>query len=251
MNGETPPPLDLDTPRGVRELLATTVALFLRHSGLFLSVTLLVVAPVVVLVDGAWGGALRDGPDADPSSSASTASVFLAALVIPPLVTGLHAVIVRELGQGRVLGVQAALRALAPRLPAAFGAVLLYSAGVFVGLVLFIVPGIWLAIRWYFAAQSAVLDGTRAAESLDASAALVKGRWWTTFLALVVAGLSFGLIGALARAAAGAVHEGVAYVTLLTVIQAVALSLSALFGTLLFFTLRAERGAPELVAPAG
>jgi hypothetical protein len=76
----TPEPrLDLLRPRSVGELLSTTVALLMRHSGLFLSVTL------------------------------------LTALVIPPLVTGLHAVIVRELGQGKVLGAGEALRTAAPR----------------------------------------------------------------------------------------------------------------------------------------
>ena len=250
VNGETPPPLDLDRVRGVRELLSTAVALFVHHSGLFLSVTLLVVAPVVVLVDGAWGGALRDGADANPSPDVSRTSLVLLALVIPPLVTGLHAVIVRELGAGRLLRPGEALRMLAPRVPAAFGAVLLYSLGVFVGFALLVIPGIWLAMRWYFAAQSAVLDGASPRRALDASAELVKGRWWTTFFALVIAGTLFGLLTAVAQELASLVHEGVAYVTLVTVIQAVGLSLSALFGTLLFFTLRAQRGVLQLFAPA-
>jgi hypothetical protein len=245
-----PQPLELDRPRGIGELLALAISLFLRHSGLFLSVTLLVVAPVVVLVDGAWGGALRDGSDAHAGTGAAVVSGLLTSFAIPAFVTGLHAVIVRELGAGRVLGVAAALRAVAPRLPAALGAVALYTAGVAIGGVLLLLPGVWLSVRWYFGAQAAVLDGRSPAEALDASAQLTKDRWWRTAWALVAAGFLFGGIGALAREAAGAVHDGVAYVTLVTVIQAIALSLSALFGTLLFFALRAERVAEDPLVPA-
>lgn len=238
----TPEPrLDLLRPRSVGELLSTTVALFMRHSGLFLSVTLLVVAPVIVLVEGVWGKALRDGPHAHPSGGAAAVLTLLTVLVIPPLVTGLHAVIVRDLGEGRVLGVGEALRLAAPRFPAAVGAIVLFAAGVMVGLLLIVIPGIWLSARWYFAAQAAVLEGTSPSTSLQRSAALVDGRWWATFGALVAAALTFGVAGAIAQAVANAVHQPVVYVTLLTVIQAVALSLSALFGTLLFFTRRAER----------
>ncbi|HYV15416.1 MAG TPA: hypothetical protein VE972_05310 [Conexibacter sp.] len=251
MNGQMEPPLDLKTPRGIGELLTTAIVLFLRHSGLFLSVTLLVVAPVVVLVDGAWGGALHDGPNAHPSSAASLVSAMFVAFVVPALVTGLHAVIVREMGEGHVPGVGEALRRVGPRIPAAMGAVVLYSIGVGIGFILLVVPGIWLLVRWYFAAQSAVLNGTGPQQSLEASAELVKGRWWTTLLALIAAGVTFGVVGALCRLAAGTVDDGVLYVTLLTVIQAVTLSLSALFGTLLFFTMRAERGALDLLARSG
>ena len=53
--------LDLDAPRDLRELAAMTLRLFGRHSGLFLSVTLLVVAPVVILLDGVWGRGLVEG----------------------------------------------------------------------------------------------------------------------------------------------------------------------------------------------
>jgi hypothetical protein len=248
--GETRPQLDLTRPRSIGELLSTTVALFVRHFGLFVSVTLLVVAPVVVFVDGVWGRALRDGSHAHAGTGASTASAVLASFVIPAFVTGLHAVIVRSIGSGTVPDVGRALRDVAPRLPAAFGAVALYALGTAIGFLLLIVPGIWIGVRWYFATQAAVLDQAAPSASLRHSAALVDGRWWEAFGALLTGGVLFGGASALAQAAAGLVHEGVAYVTLLTVIQAVALSLSALFGTLLFFTLHARRAAAQAPTPA-
>jgi hypothetical protein len=62
----------------------------------------------------------------------------------------------------------------------------------------------------------------------------------------------FGGGGLLATTAAGLVHAGVPYVSLVVLIRAVHLSLSALFGTLLFFSLRARRraSAAEPAVPA-
>jgi hypothetical protein len=245
---DEPPPLDLSRPRSVGELLSTTVDLFVRHTGLFLSVTLLVVAPYVVLVDGVWGRALRDGPRAQPGPTAGNVSLLLAVFVIPPLVTGLHAVIVRGMGAGHVPTVGRALRDVAPRLPAAFGAVALYTLGVFGGLLLLVVPGIWLGVRWYFAAQTAVLDETAPRASVWRSAELVQGSWWQVLGALIVNGIIFNGAALLAHVALRRLHAPLAYVVLHTLVQATALSLTALFGTLLFFTLRAQRTAPALPA---
>lgn len=231
--------IDLAERRGAGGLLATTVALFLRHSGLFLSVTFVVVAPVLVLVDGVWGRALADGPGAHRSVAAAVASSLLS-FAMPPLVTALHAVIVREMGVGRVLSVGEALRAAAPRFPVVVAVVLLYTIGAVVGFCLLVVPGIWLGVACYFGAQAAVLERETPLRALERSAALVKGHWWRTLRALLASWLVFGGASAAAGFGIQLVHAGVPYVVLHTVVESLSLSLSALFGTLLFFTLRAR-----------
>ena len=230
--------LDLARARGVRELLATTVRLFGAHSGLFLSVTLLLVAPYVILVDGVWGNALHAGPDAHADASAGTASGLLT-FALPPLVTALHAVIVRALGAGELPSVGAALRASAPRFPAAVGAFVLYALALPCAFLLLIAPGVWFIVAGYFAPQAAVLDRRSPLRALERSAELVHGRWRRTLVALLAGWIASGVLDWLAMLGVRQVHDGVAYVTLLTVVQAVVLSLSALYGTLLFFTLRA------------
>ena len=172
--------LELDQPRTLGELVALTFELFGRHLATFLTLTLIVVAPAVILVDGVWGGYLADGGNAEPSAGASWASFALATLVIPALVTALQVVAVHALAEGEEPTVGAALRRAAPRLPAAAGAVVLYSLGVALGLVALIVPGIWLSVRWYFAAQAAVVDGLRPVDALRRSAEVVETRWWRT-----------------------------------------------------------------------
>lgn len=242
-----PSPLDLAAPRGVRELLRTTLALFGRHSGLFVSMTMLVVAPVTILVNGVWEGRLTTGGSAGHPSLAAAPVAIVASFAMPVLVTALHVAAVRELGAGRVPGVGGALRTAGPRFPAAIGAVITYSVMVFVGFLLLVVPGVWFLVRGFCAAQVAVIEGLGPFQALDRSAELVKGRWWHTAGMLLVGWLVWAIPFGLTGRAIETLHSGIAYISLLTVASALQLSLSALFGTLLYFSLRArERQAREL-----
>jgi hypothetical protein len=233
--------LDLDAPRGLGDLLATVFALFGRHVGLFLGVTLLVVAPVVLLVDGLWGRRLADGADANVPLGAAVASFGLSAVVVPTLVTALFAVILQRLGRGEVPSMGEALDAAGERVLPAVGAVVLYVLGVAAGLLVLLLPGVYLAVRWYFAAQAAVIDGLPPRAALGRSGELVEGSWWRVFGLLLAAGVIFGLIGLGLQVAIDATGNGVLYVLLLIAEQTLVLSLTALFGTLLFFGLRARR----------
>jgi hypothetical protein len=192
--------LDLDEHRNLGQLVGLTFSLFGRHLAVFLSLTLLVVAPIEFLVDGVWGGFLADGGSASASAAATTVSFLAAVVIIAPLVTALHVVVVQGLARGEEPAVGRALSAAATRLVPAVGAVSLYALGVTLGLIALIVPGIWLAVRWYFAAQAAVVDGLQPAEALRRSALLVDGHWWRVLGVLVVFNLITGAFGAVGRA---------------------------------------------------
>jgi hypothetical protein len=239
--------LDLSRHRELGDLIGGTARLFLDHLAVFLSVTLLIVTPVVLIVDGIWGRALADGVDADAPLAADITSTFLLTVVVPPLVTALHVVIVMGLARGEEPTVGGALRAASERFVPAVGTVFLYLLGVVAGIALLIVPGIWLAVRWYLGAQAAVVDGLAPPQALRRSAELVKDRWWRTFGYLIVAALVFGIVVGLPAAVIGvglSEVSGALYVAFTILAQAVTLSLTAIFGTLLFFDLRARRELP-------
>jgi len=236
--------LELDQPRTLGELIGLAFELFGRHLATFLSLTLIVVAPAVILVDGVWGGFLAEGGRANPSRAASAASLALGTVIIPPLVTALHVVVVQALARGEEPTVGAALRVAAPRLPAAVGAVLLYSLGVALGLVALIVPGVWLSVRWYFAAQAAVVDGLGPADALRRSAEVVETRWWRTFGVLLAFGLLVGIFGAVVGAVIRTIDNGAIYTSAQVLLQAGLLSLTAIFGTLLFCDSRSRAHGP-------
>lgn len=235
--------LDLHERREAGELIAATFALFREHATVFFTLSLILVAPVTIVVDGIWGRALADGADATVPPAATITSVLLQAIVIAPAATALHAVCVDALARGEELHLRQVFRGAAPSLARAVGAVALAGIGIGVGLLALIVPGIYVAVRWYVAAVAATLEGHGPVAALRRSAELVADRWWATFGRLLLAAIAFGLVALVGQLVAVATGSGALFVSLLAITQAVAVSLSALFATLLFHDLRARRTA--------
>ncbi len=245
MAGERPARLDLSHPRTYGELLRTSLQVFGRHADILLTLALVLVAPVTLVVDGIWGRALADGVNADPSLASQGVSAALSVFVILPLVIAATALVVRDLGGGTAPGdVGATLRAGLQRFPAVFGAVVLYTVACLAGFVLLVVPGVWLAIRCYFAAQAAALDGLGPSAAMRRSSELVQGRWWRTFGCLVATGLLLGLIGSIATNAFAASGNGALFVAGASIVESVVVSITATFAALLFFDLRARATTP-------
>ena len=63
---------------------------------------------------------------------------------------------------------------------------IVYTICVFVLTILGIIPGIFLSVVWSFYLQAMVLDNCKGIKSLGYSRELVKGRWWRTFLYIIV-----------------------------------------------------------------
>lgn len=252
MEGGREERVDLGRERTLGELLSLTFALFARHFSLAFTLALIVVAPYVLIVDGIWGRALADGADANVRS-ATRASVVIAVLVVQPLITAMLVRVVLEVADGRVPSLGAALRAGLALFPAAAVAVALASIGIVVGIFLLVIPGIWLAVRWYFAAQVVVVEGHRAGAALTRSAEIVRGQWWTTAGRIVVIGLLAALLGSLVGGILGGIGSSAGspalYVVGLILGQSATSALGALGATLLFFDRRA--GSRPAVADAG
>jgi hypothetical protein len=203
--------------------------------------TAIVVVPVMLAVDGLWGGRLADGKDADPPLGSEISLNALSAVVLPAIVTALHVRVVESLARGEHPSVGGAMAAAAPRLWPACLAVALYIVVLSAGLIALVVPGIWLMVRFYFAAQVAVVDGLGPRAALSRSAELVDGRWWRVAgISAVLWLLSFALGGVLGLAVEFT-DNGPLYVAGELVGATIALSIAALGGTLLFFDLRARR----------
>ena len=88
-----------------------------------------------------------------------------------------------------------------PRLPALIVAGLLAGLGIALGLVLLIVPGLFLLTIWSLIVPTIVLEGKSAGESFGRSRELVKGNGWSVFgvivitiAAVIVASIIVGLL---------------------------------------------------------
>lgn len=245
MAGERPRRLDLSLPRTYGELVRTTLQIFGAHADVLLTLALVLVAPATLVVDGIWGRALADGVDAKPPAAAQAVSAALSVFVILPLVTASTARAVQRLGEGAQPGdVRTVLKAGARAFPRVLGAVVLYVVGVLAGFVLLVVPGIWLAVRCYFAVQAAALEGRGPGGAMRRSSELVQGMWWRTCGVLVATGFLIGVTGSIAITAFGSSGNGALFVAGTTIVESVAMVLTAIFATLVYFDLRARRERP-------
>ena len=237
------PLLDLNRPRNVGELLEATFKIFGANFGVLYTLTLIVIGPAIFLVDGVWGDGLKDGWEAEPPVEQFLVSSLLNGIVLGSLVTAIHVVVVQRIAAGQAVALGSALKDAVRCLPAVVLVVVLYGIGMLGGFLLFVIPGVWLSVIWYFGAQVAVLEGRSAWESLRRSRDVVRGRWWRTAALLVLSNVLFGTITGPLLLATGFVDDGLPYVLLAIVGQALWMSISALFGTLLFFDLRARLDA--------
>lgn len=248
----TPPaaePLDLAKPRDIGALLSTAWRVLTQNFLVIFTVTLLIYAPLGLLVTGV----ALDGFDpeaADAGTAAALGAALALSLVIPALITAIHVVLVGGLSRGDEISVRYGLVGAFPRLVVLLAAALMYTGAVVAGFLALIVPGIFLAVRLYFAPQSVIVDNTSATGALRNSWELVRGQWWFTFGAMLLAGLLAGIpIQIVDTIALEALGEGGAYVAVSVVLGAVGVSYTALFAALLFFSLRARRQSASVAGP--
>jgi hypothetical protein len=248
------PPLDLQRSRDLGALFETAFPVWLRHFPVFFALAFIVVAPVMALVDGAWAGTLDEfTPEDGGPWEAQVVSWLCLAIVVPALVTAMHVVVVQDLGRGVTPTLRHSLAvALRVAVPVAI-AMVLYTLGMLALGLLLILPGIWIAVRWYFAPQAVVVEGRRGGDALSRSGELVDGMWWRVFgIALLVMllttlfGVPLALVG-VAVEAAGA-DTGLVVAAFQIAWNSVGMSFTALVATLLFFDLRVRTDPP--ITPA-
>ena len=229
----------------VGSLLGETFRLFWRHAPLFLTITAVVVVPLVVAMEAA-SDAVRPGPGTPIGRVGAgvylvgTLNLLLWVTVAPALVTALHVVALLRIAAGERPGILEALRLAARRALPALGATFLYMVAILAGLVFLIVPGIWLSVKLYFGAQAAVVDERAPFGALERSAELVDGRWWQTFGRLLLAGIVFALVGMPLDGATRLLDGGAIGLALTALAQLIVMSLTALFGTLVFMDYRRD-----------
>jgi hypothetical protein len=234
------PKLELERPRELGELVTVSFNTFTRHFTPLFTLATIVVTPYVILIEGLWGRALAEGSNARQHSGPTFVYVLVGFLVVQPLMAATVTRFLLALTGGRQLDVGQALReGVSVLLPAA-AAVALAAVGIGIGALFFLLPGIWLAVRWAFVAQAVVVEDARGAEALRASQSLVDGKWWSTCGRLLVLNLVGGAIALVTGLPAAGIHNGVVYVVLTVVGTAASVAYTALATSMLYFDRRAR-----------
>lgn len=241
--------LDLAKPREVRDLLGDALKVYLGNFSTLFAIALAIVLPVQLIVSGIGLEELTSGYRENDGNAELLIPMVVSYLVVAPLMVAATIHLLQRLAEGERpragRSLQAALDVFAP----VFLAVLLSGVGIALGLVLLIVPGVYVFVRWYFVVQAVVLDKARSAEALRASWRLTSGFWLRTFgvvlLANVIALLpSFPIVLPLQALAESADRQAISLAgTVLT--GALTAPFVALVSTLLFFDIRARRSAAD------
>ncbi len=86
-----------------------------------------------------------------------------------------------------------------PRLPALIAAGILAALGIGIGLILFIVPGLFLLTIWSMLVPVIVIEGRSAGESFSRSREVVRGHGWPVFGLILITFITIGIASALIR----------------------------------------------------
>jgi hypothetical protein len=245
--------IQLERPRDITALFRDGLGVYVRHLPAFLAIGAAVVIPVQLIVSGIGLGELTAGYDSSPPVAETVITTVVSFFVIAPLVTAtcIHALrAVAATGSPRTgAALIAGLEAFTPL----FFAILLQAAGIALGLLALLVPGIYLAIRWFFVPQAVVLDGRRGRQALVRSGEVVNGFWWRAFGIVIVANLAAALPAVVLTAPFAAIadstdHQVYALVGAMAA-ELVTAPIVAILSTLLYFDLRARSAASAVYRP--
>lgn len=237
--------LTLAQPRDITALFRDSLRVYGRHAGVFILLSAAVVVPVHVVVEGIGLERLSGPYDSTPTIAEAAVPTVVGFLVVMPIITAICIHALRSIAAGARPGAGEAFVYGFEAFTPLFFAVLIAAVGIAAGLLLFILPGVYLAVRWFFVPQAVVIDGARGVDALRESGNVVSGFWWRTFGLVVMINLAAALPALLITApfTGIAANTDDAIWSLVGTIcaESVTAPFVALFSTLLYYDLRARR----------
>lgn len=239
--------LDLTRPRAVGELLSDAFVVYARNFPVLFLIAAAVVIPVQLVVSGIGLEELTSPYRDDAKRAELLIPTLVSFLVVAPLIAATTIHTLKDLAAGQAPHAGRALQAGLDVFAPVFLAVLLAGIGIALGLFLLILPGIYVAVRWFFVPQAVVIDGARGGDALRRSWELVQGFWWRTLGVALLANLvavipGIMIVGPLDALAKSADQQAISLAGSILA-ETLTAPFVALVSTLLFFDLRARRSA--------
>jgi hypothetical protein len=241
--------LQLREQRDVGALFRDALAVFFSHALLFIALSAAVVVPTELIVEGLGLGMLTGSYDSSPSLVEGLIPTLAGLLVVTPIISAICIYALHQIAAGGRPSTGEVFVSGFEAFTPLFAAVALAVVGIVVGLVLLVVPGVYLLVRWYFVPQTVVIEGARGAGALSRSSQLTQGFWWRAFGLVLLANLAIAIPGLLLitpfTAIADSTDRAVWEVVGTAVTTSVTAPFVALFSTLLYYDLRARAGSPS------
>ena len=239
----------LPRPMGIGEILSTAFQLYRRHWRTLLAIAAVVVVPLTLLqyllgnVVRTQGEVTRNGVVVETASwAAVTASLLavLAGLLMYLVLTGAITRAVAAEVAGQDSSVEQSYRFGFVRLGSVLLVSVLVGLATIGGLILFVIPGIYIGVRLAVSIEALVVEGRRGTQAMGRSWGLVGGHWWHAFATLLVAALLTGIVNAVITTPFSATSWFVQAVAA-AVATVVTLPYGVLVGVLLYLELRARK----------
>jgi hypothetical protein len=246
--------------RELGALFADSLRVYFANFARFLAIGAAVVVPTQLIVSGIGLGRLSGGFEAKQRAADQLIGGAVQTLVSTPLIVAMCVYVVLDLAAEKPpslrRAMQSGLDAFAPIFLPVLISVACEAAIVLAVLLPAVVLGapaltvlllgvVFLAVRWYFIAQSVVVDNERGLDALRASWSLTTGFGWRVLGVVVLGYLAFGLGATLVASPLTAAARSADSSALLLASEIVTASLAApavaLLSVLLYFDLKARR----------
>ncbi len=205
-------------PLAIGQILDAAIKLYSRNTLSMWKIVLAVIVPLAIIEELVIGASLPAGAFVHkgvlytPSGQLSTPALgttveIVLGIIAPLLVNAALALFLVDAYVGKRLDWVRSLRAAGGRLRDLLWLTIVYTILVVIAFVLFIIPGIWLAVAWSVAIPALMFEHLGAVTALRRSFGLVRHRWWPTFAALLVAVLMLGIVVLVVEAIFSAVER--------------------------------------------
>jgi len=157
--------------------------------------------------------------------------------------------LVRDVQDGRLdSSVGQLFASVTPVLLTLLAVSILFGAGVAVGFVLLVLPGLFLMTIWAVTAPVVVVERAGVLQAFRRSHDLVRGNGWSVFAVILVVFVGLAIVSALASLLTAGLGD-VASAIVAWVVTALTAPLSAVTAAVLYIALRERAGEPPV--PAG
>jgi intracellular septation protein A len=239
--------------RGIGGILGTAFQLYRRYWRTLLPIAALVVVPLTMLEHavGDWvhshGQQLQDQVVSTSFWAEATAWLLaaLAGLLLYQVLTGAITRAIAAEVAGQDPGVEQSYRFGFARLGPILVVSILVGLATLLGLIVFIIPGIYIGVRLAVSTQALVVEGKQGTEAMRRSWDLVGGHWWHAAFTVLLAGLLTEVVNAVITAPFSA-DAWLAQAVAAAVATTVTLPFGALVGVLLYLDLRARKERLDL-----
>src|SRR4051812_34689457 len=176
--------------------------------------------------------------------------VSLVSLVLGTFYQGMVVQLVRDVQDGRLdSSIGQLFASVTPVLLTLLAVSILFGAGVAVGFVLLVLPGLFLMTIWAVTAPVVVVERAGVLEAFRRSHDLVRGNGWSVFAVILVVFVGLAIVSALASLLTAGLGD-VASAIVAWAVTALTAPLSAVTAAVLYIALRERAGEPPVPADA-